>query len=78
MNGADGRRTGQHNVVHRRMIRIIKRQTARNELLRIYHEEQTDSDLRTAIADHLRERTGDDKRVPPTEAKPVLSVSGQP
>jgi len=56
----------------------INDKTARNELLRIYHEEQTDSDLRTAIADHLRERTGDDKRVPPTEAKPVLSVSGQP
>ena len=56
----------------------INDKTARNELLRIYREEQTNSDLRTAIADHLRERTIDEKRVSPTEAKPVLSVSGQP
>ena len=56
----------------------INDKTARNELLRIYREEQADSDLRTAIAAHLGERIGDDKRVSPTEAKPVLSVSGQP
>ncbi len=56
----------------------INDKTARNELLRIYHEEQTNSDLRTAIADHLRERTIDEKRVSPTDAKPGLSVSGQP
>jgi hypothetical protein len=56
----------------------INDKTARNELLRIYQQEQNNSDLRTAIAEHLRERTIDYKRVPSTEAKPILSISGQP
>ncbi|MEP6706851.1 MAG: hypothetical protein ABJC05_05000 [Pyrinomonadaceae bacterium] len=56
----------------------IDNKTARNELLRIYRQEQASSEVRTAIADHLRERTGDVKRAAPTEAKPALGLSGQP
>lgn len=56
----------------------INDKTAKNELLRIYREEQPNSDLRNAIADHLRQTIRDDKRVSSTDAKAVLSVIGQP
>jgi len=56
----------------------INDKTAKNELLRIYREEEPSSALRNDIAQHLRVTIRDDKRVSPAEAKTVLSVIGQP
>ena len=56
----------------------INDKTAKNELLRIYKDEQADSDLRTTIADHFRQTIRDDKRISRTEAREVLNVIGQP
>ncbi|MEO8434689.1 MAG: hypothetical protein ABI596_07320 [Pyrinomonadaceae bacterium] len=56
----------------------INDKTAKNELLRIYREEEPTSTLRTEIAHYLRETIRDDKRMSPAETKAVLSVIGQP
>jgi hypothetical protein len=55
----------------------ITDKTAKNELLQIYRQEQPDSDVRPAIAEHLRQAILGDKRISRTEARAVLNVIGQ-
>jgi len=56
----------------------INNKTARNQLLRIYREEQLHSEWRLAIAERLRKAVAEDSRMKPDEARAVLSQVGQP
>jgi hypothetical protein len=56
----------------------INNKTAKNELLRLYQEEQPHSDWRVAIAEYLRKAVAEDTRMKPAEARAVLSQVGQP
>jgi hypothetical protein len=56
----------------------INSQTAKNQLLRIYREEQPHSEWRLAIAERLRKAVAEDSRMKPAEARAVLSQVGQP
>jgi hypothetical protein len=56
----------------------INSKTAKNELLRVYREEQPQSEWRVEIADRLRKAVADDPLIKPVEAKSVLSQVGQP
>ena len=56
----------------------INSETAKNQLLRIYREEQPHSEWRLAIAERLRKAVAEDSRMKPAEAKAVLSQVGQP
>jgi hypothetical protein len=56
----------------------INSKTARKALLRLYHEEQPNSDWRTAIAERLRKAVAEDNRIKPEAARAVLNQVGQP
>ena len=56
----------------------INDKTAKNELLHIYQGEQPNSDLRPAIAEHLRQAIRDNKSLSRTDARAVLNVIGKP
>lgn len=56
----------------------INNKTAKNELLRLYQEEQPRSEWRLPIAEHLRKAVAADTRMKPAEARAVLSQVGQP
>jgi PAS domain-containing protein len=56
----------------------INSKTARNELLRVYREEQTQSEWRAEIADRLRKAVAEDTRMKPAEVRSVLGQVGQP
>jgi hypothetical protein len=56
----------------------INSRTAKNQLLRIYREEQPQSAWRLAIAERLRQAVAEDSRMKPAEARAVLSQVGQP
>jgi hypothetical protein len=56
----------------------INNKTARNELLRIYRDEQPHSDWRVAIAERLRKALAEDSRMKPAEAQSMLNQVGQP
>lgn len=56
----------------------INGKTAKNALLRLYREEQSLSEWRTAIAERLRKAVADDRSLKPAEARAVLNQVGQP
>lgn len=56
----------------------INTKTARNQLLRLYREEQSQSEWRLMIAEHLRKAVTDDPHMKPAEARSVLGQVGQP
>ena len=56
----------------------INSKTATNALLRLYRQEQPQSEWRTAIAERLRQAVAADSRMRPAEARAVLSQVGQP
>jgi len=56
----------------------INNKNAKNELLRLYREEQPHSEWRLAIAERLRKAVAEDSRMKPAEARAVLSQVGQP
>lgn len=56
----------------------INSKTARNEFLRLYHEEPPQSEWRAAIAERLRNAVAADSRLKPAEARAVLNQVDQP
>ncbi len=56
----------------------INDKTARKEMLRIFREQQPQSEWRGAIAARLRKAVTEDAHMKPAEAKSVLSEVGQP
>lgn len=56
----------------------INSKTAKNELLRVYRQEQTQSEWRAEIADRLRKAVAEDTRMKPAEVRSVLNQVGQP
>ncbi len=56
----------------------INSKTARNELLRLYRNEDGQSEWRTAIAEHLRKAVGEGTRMKPAEAESFRNQVGQP
>ena len=56
----------------------INSKTAKNALLRLYREEQPQSEWRLAIAECLRKAVAEDSHMKPAEARAVLSQVGQP
>ena len=56
----------------------IQNKTARKALLRLYGEEQSNSEWRVAIAERLRKAVAEDSRMKPAEARAVLNQVGQP
>jgi hypothetical protein len=56
----------------------INSKTATDELLRIYHAEQLDSEWRPAIAERLRKAVATDSSLKPAQARAVLSQVDQP
>ena len=56
----------------------INSKTAKKELLRIYRDEQPQSEWRAEIADRLRKAVAEDTRMKPAEIRSVLNQVGQP
>ena len=56
----------------------INSKAARNELLRVHRQEQTQSEWRAEIAGRLRKAVAEDTRMKPAEVRSVLSQVGQP
>jgi hypothetical protein len=56
----------------------INSKTARNEFLRLYHEEPPQSEWRPSIAERLRKAVSADSRLKPAEARAVLNQVGRP
>ena len=56
----------------------IKTRKATNALLRLYHDEQPQSEWRPAIAERLRKAVAEDRSLKPAAARAVLSQVGQP
>jgi hypothetical protein len=56
----------------------INNQKAENALLRLYQQEQSQSEWRPAIAERLRTAVAADSRMKPSEVRAVLSQVGQP
>jgi hypothetical protein len=56
----------------------IRSKTAQKELLRIYRDEQPQSEWRTEIAERLRRAVTEDPRMKATEVRSVLNQVGQP
>jgi hypothetical protein len=56
----------------------INSKAAKNALLRLYRQEQPQSEWRPAIAERLRQAVAADTRMRPAEARAVLSQVGQP
>jgi len=61
-----------------RTLYRINDKTARSELLKIYRQEQPNSDVRPAIADYLRQTIREDKRISSTDVRAFLNVIGKP
>jgi hypothetical protein len=56
----------------------INDKTARKEMLRIFREQQPQSEWRVAVAERLRKAVVEDTRIKPSEAKVLLSEVGSP
>jgi hypothetical protein len=56
----------------------INTKPAKKALLRLYHEQQSNSDWRPAIAQRLRKAVAEDSRIKPAEARAVLNQVGAP
>jgi hypothetical protein len=56
----------------------INDKTARKEMLRIFREQQPQSEWRGTVAARLRQAVTDDARVKPAEARSLLTEVGQP
>lgn len=56
----------------------INNQSAKNALLRLYHQEQPQSEWRSVIAERLRNAVAADTRMKPAEARAVLDQVAQP
>jgi hypothetical protein len=56
----------------------INDKTARKEMLRIFREQQSQSEWRIAIAARLRKAVSEDTHIKPADAKSVLTEVGQP
>ena len=56
----------------------INDKTARKEMLRLFRDQQPNSEWRTSVADRLRKAVSEDQRVKPAEVKTVLAEIGQP
>jgi hypothetical protein len=56
----------------------INDKTARKEMLRIFREQQPQSEWRGALAERLRKAVTEDVRMKPAEARAVLTEIGQP
>ena len=74
---------GQTNDAGTRVICLdllsrVNDKSARNEMLRIYRDQQAQSEWRASIAERLRKAVADDVRIKPSDAKAVLSEVGQP
>jgi hypothetical protein len=54
----------------------IRNKTARNELLRIYHDPQTSAQWRAAAAESMRKAVTEDQKLTPSQAKALLSQVG--
>ncbi len=59
-------------------LSAINNRTAKNALLRLYHQEQPQSEWRPAIAERLRKAVAADSRMKPADARAVLGQVGQP
>jgi hypothetical protein len=55
----------------------INNETAKNELLKIYRDEQFNARWRPLIAEYLRRAMLEDQRIAPQDAKTILSMVGQ-
>jgi hypothetical protein len=60
------------------LLSRIRDKTARNEMLRMYRQQDSQSAWRAALAERLRKSVAEDTRIKPAEAKAVLSEIGQP
>ena len=60
------------------LLARVNDKTARNEMLRIFRQEQPQSEWRVALADRLRKAVTEDTRIKPADAKLVLAEIGQP
>jgi hypothetical protein len=56
----------------------INDKTARKEMLRIFGEQQPQTEWRVAIAERLRKAVSEDSRIKPADAKLMLTAVGQP
>jgi hypothetical protein len=56
----------------------INDKTARKEMLRLFREQQPNSEWRTSVAERLRKAVSEDERIKPADVKTVLAEIGQP
>ena len=56
----------------------INDKTARKEMLRLFREQQPNSEWRASVADRLRKAVSEGERIKPADAKTVLAEIGQP
>lgn len=56
----------------------INDKTARKEMLRLFREQQPNSEWRTSVAERLRKAVSEDERIKPADLKTVLAEIGQP
>jgi predicted flavoprotein YhiN len=56
----------------------INDKTARKEMLRIFRNQQPQSEWRAAVAERLRKAVAEDAHIKPADAKSVLTEVGQP
>ncbi|MGQ0763692.1 MAG: hypothetical protein ACT4OT_16990 [Acidobacteriota bacterium] len=56
----------------------INDKTARKEMLRLFREQQPNSEWRTSVAERLRKAVSEGERIKPADAKTVLAEIGQP
>ncbi|MGZ5435192.1 MAG: hypothetical protein ACXW3F_03970 [Pyrinomonadaceae bacterium] len=56
----------------------INDKTARKEMLRLFREQQPNSEWRTSVAERLRKAVSEGERIKPADAKMVLAEIGQP
>ena len=60
------------------MLSRVNDKTARNEMLRMFRQQQPQSEWRAALADRLRKAVTEDARIKPAAAKQVFAEIGQP
>lgn len=60
-----------------RCLYRINNETAKSELLRIYKDQQTEARWREMSAEYLRLAVLEEQRIAPSDAKAILSVTGQ-
>lgn len=56
----------------------INDKTARKEMLRLFREQQPNSEWRTSVAERLRKAVSEGERIKPADVKTVLGEIGQP